>query len=229
MKLKMLKISIAGLLFSITTLANAAMIKSYDFNGNLSDTLGNGLDLVSLGGSVSGGQYHFDEDEGLILNSAVSSITDFAFEIGFTSSDWQHAWNRLVNFNTGDEGLYYSNNGDGVGVSPYSSAAYASGSLATNTAYVLSFVKSSGFYTASINGSSVTFNDTNNYTTPSSNVLRFFQDDVDENFAGSVDFIRIHDDASSFGQNAVVPAPSTIAIFTLGIIGLASRRSKKSL
>lgn len=229
MKLKILKIAIAGLLLSITTLANAAMIKSYDFNGNLSDTLGNGSDLVSLGGFVSGGQYHFDAAEGLILNSAVSSITDFAFEIGFTATDWEHAWNRLVNFNTGDQGLYYSNNGGGVGVSPYDPAAYVSGSLATNTPYVLSFVKSSGFYTTSINGSSVTFNDTNGYTTPSLNVLRFFEDDVDENFSGSVDFIRIHDDASSFGQIAVVPEPSTLAIFTLGIIGLASRRFKKSL
>ena len=36
--------------------AHAALIKSYDFDGSLADTLGNGADLVASGGTVSGGR-----------------------------------------------------------------------------------------------------------------------------------------------------------------------------
>jgi len=52
------------LTFGSANLANAALISSYDFNSDLSDTLEVGNDLTShvisgLTGSVSGGRYHF--------------------------------------------------------------------------------------------------------------------------------------------------------------------------
>ncbi|MFT6735239.1 MAG: hypothetical protein ACJAS9_003444 [Polaribacter sp.] len=235
MKFKFISATIVGLILAVTFLpnvANAGLIKSYDFNGDLTDTLGNGVDLLGLGGSISGGQYHFGAAQGLIMNSALASTTSYAFEVGFSASSWRSGWNSLVNFSdngTSDRALYYNGyQGQGVGVYDYNSSTYASGSLLQNTPYVLGFVNNNGSYTISINGTSVTSYDTNGYTSPSAlNTLRFFKDNGSENFAGSVDFIRIHSDASSFGQVATVPEPSTLAIFALGMIGLVSRRFKK--
>jgi hypothetical protein len=237
MKFKFVSAAIVGLILSVTFLpnvANAGLIKSYDFNGDLTDTLGNGVDLLALGGSISAGQYHFEAAQGLIMNSALASTTSYAFEVGFSASLWDNSWgiswNSLVNFSnygTNDNALYYSGS-YGVGVYPYDASTYASGTLLQNTPYVLGFVNNNGSYTISINGTSVTSYDTDGYTTPSAlNTLRFFKDNYGEDFAGSVDFIRIHSDASSFGQVAAVPEPSTLAIFALGMMGLVSRRFKK--
>jgi hypothetical protein len=216
MKCKFIIATIVGLILSVTFLpnvANAGLIKSYDFNGDLTDTLGNGVDLLGLGGSISGGQYHFEAAQGLIMNSALASTTSYAFEVGFSASSWRASWNSLVNFSdngTNDRALYY-NGTNGVGVYPYDSSTFASGTLFQNTPYVLGFVNINGLYTITINGTSVTSFDTDGYTTPSAlNTLRFFKDNGGENFAGSVDFIRIHDDASSFWTGS----SSTRAIFT---------------
>ncbi len=44
--------------------AEAGFVKSYDFNGNLSDTLGNGLDLIFGGWNSQRRRYHFGFERG---------------------------------------------------------------------------------------------------------------------------------------------------------------------
>ena len=64
------------------------------------------------------------------------------------------------------------------------------------------------------------------------NILNFFEDDTvtgqGEAFVGSVDWIRIHDDATTFGTapSAGVPEPLTLLLTGLGLAftGFASRR-----
>ena len=50
---------------------HSALIKSYDFDGDYTDTLGNGDNLVASGGSISFGMYNFDLNQGLRLNNAL--------------------------------------------------------------------------------------------------------------------------------------------------------------
>jgi hypothetical protein len=56
-------------------------LASYDFNGDLTDTLGSGPDLVELGGTISGGRYSFSADQGLKLSSGLPSTTVYAIEM----------------------------------------------------------------------------------------------------------------------------------------------------
>ncbi len=79
-----------------------------------------------------------------------------------------------------------------------------------------------------------TFLDPSDQAVSASNILNFFVDDNDssqrESFAGSVDFIRIHDDATTFGATpSINPEPSAIIIWSL--LGVAfcwiQRRRRK--
>ena len=98
-----------GLLFLIFAApASAALIKSYDFNGNFADTLGNGSDLVPFGGTISGGRYIFGFNQGLGLDSALPSTSNYAIEFKFEMTDDPTFWNKLIDFEdqTSDIGLY---------------------------------------------------------------------------------------------------------------------------
>lgn len=213
--------------------ANAGLIKSYDFNGGYSDTLGNGVDLVASGGSISSGIYNFSDNQGLELSSALANTSDYAIEMRLRVNDNLSSWNKLIDFSglVSDNGMYLLNGGFDF----YVSGSHILGGPVTLGEYFnLAFVRSAGIVTAYFNGVALTpFNDSSNQAVSISNTLNFFEDDLAtsqrESFDGSVDFIRIHDDATTFGTQptASVPEPSTLAIFALGIMGLASRRFKK--
>ena len=63
--------------------AHAVLIKSYDFSGDLSDSLGNGVDLVASGGALGSGRYTFGANQGLRLTSALPNPNDYTIEIKF--------------------------------------------------------------------------------------------------------------------------------------------------
>ena len=218
--------------------ANAALIKSYDFNGGYSDTLGNGVDLVASGGSILGGEYNFTNNQGLELTSALANTSDYAIEMSLRVTDSLSGYNKLIDFMGlgSDNGMYLLNGAFNFYVSGSHSLG---GPVILNEYFNLAFVRSAGIITTFFDGVALTpFTDSSNQAVSLSNTLNFFEDDLatsqNESFAGVVDFIRIHDDASSFGNQptvpnptANVPEPSTLAIFALGIMGLASRRFKK--
>ena len=110
------------------------------------------------------------------------------------------------------------------------------GTYLLNTDLIVGLARSGGTVELFLDGVSVySFLDVNGEGVSSLNILNFFIDDDNQNslgesFSGSVNFIRIHDDSSTFGMEPPmtnVPEPGTLTIFALGMIGLASRRFKK--
>lgn len=71
----------AAAMVALTSAAQAALIKSYDFNGTLDDTLGNGASLVASGGTVGATDYTFGLNQGLRLTSALADTSTYAIKL----------------------------------------------------------------------------------------------------------------------------------------------------
>lgn len=228
----------------LTTLAcsgttQGALLKSYDFNGTLSDTLGNGVDLTDSGGSISGGRYSFTQNQGLQLTSALPSTTDYGIEIRLQGTDALSGYNKLIDFQdlAVDVGLYVLNEQ----IRFYTAGPTAAGTVALNTDFTVGLARSSGTIEVFLNGTSLYSFADGGQGVPGGNILNFFEDDFGtsqgEAFAGSVEFIRIHNDSSTFGvapsfnPGPSIPEPATLSLFGLGLLGCASWLSgaKRSL
>lgn len=207
-------VAFTGVVTSLSE-AQAALLKSYDFNGNLSDTLGNGVPLTSAEGSISGGRYSFPNNQGLRLTSALPSTTDYGIEMRLRVDDSVDGYNKLIDFQdlSSDLGLYILN-----GQITFYTLSSRFGRVSVGTDFTLGLARSLGSIEVFLNGTSLfTAADTSNQAVPLSNVLNFFIDDNQtttgqlESFAGSVDFIRIHNDSSTFGtEPTVVPEPTSL-------------------
>ncbi|MDH3767284.1 MAG: Ig-like domain-containing protein, partial [Gammaproteobacteria bacterium] len=180
---------------------NSGLINSYDFNGDLSDTLANGVDLVASGGAVDVGRYFFEPNQGLRLTQALPCVTDYAVEIRFQVNDEVLEFNKLIDFQelASDPGVYIFEGG--INFFPQPDVA---GLLALDTDFTVGIARAAGQVEVYLDGNLLfSFADVENVAVPLQNVLNFFVDDFGtlqgESFAGSVDFIRIHNDASTFG------------------------------
>jgi len=81
------------------TAASATTVRSYDFNGDLSDSLANGANLCSLGGSLATfGRHTFGPNEGLTLASALPDSQDYTIEIKFQVNGPSPLWNKVLDF-----------------------------------------------------------------------------------------------------------------------------------
>ena len=211
--------------------ASAALLKSYDFDGNLSDTLANGVDLVASGGTVSGGRYNFGKNEGLELTNALASTTDYAIEMKLRMDTMTGSWNKLIDFQglASDLGLYIL----GTGVQFYNLTSNL-GTVSLGTDFTIGFERAGTDISAYLDNVLLfTVSDAGSAAVSVLNVLNFFHDDFatggNESFAGSVDYIRIHDDASTFSP---VPVPAALPLLAVGLGALGfvgSRRKRKAV
>jgi len=235
LKIKFFFIISAVLLLGAANGANAALLKSYDFNGGLSDTLGNGLDLVASGGIVSGGRYGFSPNQGLSLSSALSDTSNYAIEMKLQITDSLSGYNKLIDFQglSSDIGLYELN-----GAIDFYTAGPVAGTVTLATDFIVGLARAAGSIEVFLNGTSLFTAADGGQAISLLNVLNFFEDDTAtgqrEAFVGSVDWIRIHDSASTLGETpsvSVVPLPASLPLFGTGlaVLGfLGWRRKHKS-
>lgn len=206
-------------------------MKSYDFNGGLSDSLGNGNDLVASGGTTSGGRYHFGDDQGLRLTDALSDTSNYGIEFRFRFDDDVSGYGKLIDFQdlASDDGLYVLNNQ--VNFYPVGTTG---GLMNAGTDYTVGVERKNDIVSVFLDGTLLFdfLDDTGFYAVSGGNILNFFQDDTPvsgESFAGSVDFVRIHTDSSTFGQSpAAVPEPLSATVWGVGLIGAFIARRRKA-
>lgn len=207
------------------TVSNAGVIKSYDFNGDLSDTLGNGVDLIASGGTISGGRYSFGLNQGLKLNSALLDTSNYGVEFRVRVNDSLSSYNKLLDFQDlgSDLGLYILN-----GQITFYTTSGTGGSLPLGSDFTLGFERAAGTVRIWVDNALILSFSDSGQAVSGPNILNFFEDDFStgqsEAFEGSVDWIRIHEDSSTFGLGAV-PEPTSLAIFgAICILGSGRRR-----
>lgn len=211
--------------------ASAALINSYDFNGDLTDSLGNGLDLVASGGNLAtAGRYTFGENQGLRLNSALVDTANYAIEVKFQMSSNNSFWKKVIDFQSlgSDNGLYIRSSS----ASFYNTGLIGATGIPVGTEVVMTLTRDGGSDAVDVRldgGLEISFVDSGNLAVPSGNILNFFEDDFatgqGEAFAGSVDYIRIFDGPDTTIQ--AVPEPGMLLVIGLGLAGLGVVRRRQ--
>ncbi len=213
--------AISFLLLSSTAQADFVLYSNYEFEGDLSDSLGNSADFATIGSpTFSSGSLIVGETDGLSLSTMLTA-SDYRIEIDFTFSALDR-WNKLLDFEgrSSDIGLY-------VGPGPvlnFYTVGSGSTQLSTNIPYTIGLEKTEGAVIVDLDGiQQFTFSNIA-LATSTINSLVFFADDFATNVEGtdgSVDSIRFYVTA--------VPEPSSLILMLAGISALALKRKRMSL
>jgi hypothetical protein len=222
--------------------AAATLIHHYELNGNLNDSLG-GPALTGLGGSLSGGRYHFGANQGLRLQNGLNNTSVWSIDFSASYSSLSGTWKKLIDFQnlSTDQGLYFSNYGSGniLQYWPYQNGPDI---INTGTDYTIALTRDgAGALRGYVNGGLQWTVSGVSDSVSALNILHFFVDDYDtlqgEAQGGSVDFIRIYDGVLTSAEVVIldqggsvgtsVPEPGSLALLGLGLVGLAALRKKR--
>ncbi len=226
MNIKILKAAVAGLVLSVSGLANAGVItvESYDITNTNLSTYGHWQHTYDGTMTLDGASYDYTNGSGTLndgvigttvvnthlFNSNLNSVITLFFSETVTLSNFNlysfaHGDNRIPG-NISDIKIHYNN-------ALYSLTSTGFGGPSTGNANSHEAFDVSGSVLDGLALDQLTFSI--NTTTLSSSSGNY-----------SISEVEVFGEASGQG-NVSVPEPSTLAIFALGMIGLASRRFKK--
>lgn len=212
----------------LTTSAN--LTHMYSFDGSLTDQYG-GPTLLSDGGTMSGGRYSFNANQGVRLNGGLADTSNYSIELvmrynalGGTTP----AFKKFIDFaqRTSDHGMYVRRNTminvDNVVLFP---GSFGTGivTAATDFHFVLARNGATGVTTIYLNGvlqaTYLAGSTASNAAVPLANVLTFFEDDAGgEAAAGSTDYIAIYDgplsatDVAALYQDSSQTPPDAVTV-----------------
>lgn len=255
MNFKFLKTILTSLIVTVTCfahVANAGLINEYTFDGNANDSSGNGYHGL-LGGDASFGAGIFGQSlqldgsgDFVSVDMPTQTFSSFTIEAWFNSnnstpSDSSH----LVSFNDANNFLVLWNltstsiDGWSSGLSSINLSGRLLNPLVANTWHHSAFSYDGSQTKMFVDGILVSSNTVTGTLAPigGANKLAIGSryDLSSQYFSGKLDNVRIYDEALeqsllgfyTDGTVMDVPEPSTLAIFALGMIGLASRRFNK--
>lgn len=236
--MKLSQLFAVSLLF-VSFSSHAGLVHQYRFDGSLADDQG-GPSLVALGGTVTGGRYVFDANQGLVLNENLGAKYTLDFLYNFAS---QSGYRKLVDYATGtsDKGVY--TNAGIVDFYTNGSHIAAGGGTMNNVDSQVTVTRDAlGIMNAYVDRQLVLTLSGSTNALVFGDVARFFMDDGvqgTEASAGQVDFIRIFDSALTgaevaalgaplppAGHNVPEPASAALVLAGIGILGLARRRQR---
>ena len=220
--------------------ANATLVRDYELNGTLADSLG-GASLIADGGTIGATRYSFGANQGLSLAySALPSTRLYSIELVFDFEQF-NIWRKIIDYNARitDDGFYFDP-GNKLDFFPITSSTTAI-TTPVDVHVVLTRDAASGVVNAYLNGAlEFSFTDSGGLSLfrGTDNLVHFFEDDAATGFGeasrGSMDCIRIYNTALTAAEVAgltscgprggSVPEPSTLLLASLGLIGLAIRR-----
>ena len=209
MNIKMLKMAVAGLVLSVSGFANAALITEATDAGETMETAFNLTGgVTSISGSISN-----DVD---VFRFSLASNT--IFTISAISSDFD--MNLLV-FNGLGQGIAGNDDlnrdgGCGIGLFGFDSCL----TLSLSAGDFFFAIGDNNVYAYDALDNLIMHNDSGILASPTATSFAYF-----EHSTGAGSYTVNFSTATS--SPVTVPEPSTLAIFALGIMGLASRRFKK--
>jgi hypothetical protein len=244
MKFKFFNAALIGLILSTSSLvstAHAALIHSYDFSGDASDGTGSangtvyGATLTTDRYGIANSAYAFDGNDAIVANFSSPATATFAMwatwngtqdDMLFNSGPNRQGvdlffWNNIISWNTWDAGNNPFGNISSTSINDGDFHHYAVVNDAVNSLTTL-YIDGNLFGTAVYK-----------YRNNSSFTIGAAQSNGDWGWSGKIDDVQVYNTAlDAAGIQASmsiteVPEPSTLAIFALGMIGLASRRFKK--
>lgn len=215
--------------------AQASLLRNYDLNGSLADSLG-GNALTANGGVLGATGYTFGANQGLTLTgTGLANLGEYSIEMrvkldslrAFSGSRWI----KLIDFKnlTSDDGLYsFDTDGNPNGtivqfypiggtLDSFTPNQFANVVITRDgtTKQVVTYVEGFGQFS---------FTDFSDRAVFSNNIIHFMRDDAATGFgeagSGSLDYIRIYGNALTATEvSNLNPVPD--AASTLGLIGLA--------
>lgn len=223
----------------------AVLLHEYALRGSLADTRG-GPSLTALGGQVTALGYVFSSSQGVSISAPSLTPADYSLEFSFRLNSTTGSMKLLDLHSLADNSGLYQADGR-LGFDPITKAQTQNVAAGSNVHVVLTRNSSTNLVSAFVNGQlAFSFNDTAGTAIVSaSRQFLLFRDQFTANptsvaASGTLNYVRVFNGALTSsevatlfaaGPPAVVPEPSTVALWLTGLgvlVFSAHRRRKRS-
>lgn len=217
-------------LLGVALNSHAGLIHQYELNGSFEDKLG-GPSLVPNGGKLVRDDYRFEHGQGLRLDASLGEV--YSIDMQFRFNDIGTDWKRIL-WNGGDDTGFYLSGDKFLLYSPDfpNSGGGAMESL-VNTRLTVTRDINKNFKVYQDGTLVLSVLDEYGYGSFMQKSAYFFQDDINQNGRGAVDFIYIYNHALSAGEiggepPSPVPEPMPVALLGAGLAAITVTRRRSS-